>query len=331
MYNVPMIPDYDLRRQRHCVSCGLISRCGRAYFHDLRGPLKPNPHSMAYDDELSPAPQDDRRGDDEVCPATSTDWLRLSLGPPPNPLSSNVAAASSGGSERMKTSSASSSAALFSPLPLLAFWPSSSASGFPNPPAEDMAGPMVPWTGPHSREPPPQYWGRFWNVGNTNLALGGGPALILPPAMPEFVARQLAHPMMSSAGAPRMAVRVVSPPRRPQSGVWVTLQAKRNRGREPFLPQIPKSYLRIKDGRMTVRLLIKYLMNKLVLEDESEVEITCRGQRLLPSLSLLHVRDQLWCSRESSSSAAMPLQDSLNPDHIMMLHYGRRSPSSCIL
>ncbi|XP_074569680.1 uncharacterized protein LOC141826337 [Curcuma longa] len=271
MCNAPMIPDYGLRRKRRFVSRAPISRCGRIYFHAVRGPLKPNPHSMAYDDELSPAPQDDRRDDDDVDLATSTDWLRLSLGPPPNPLSPTVAAVSSGGAERMKTSSASSSVSLFSPLPFLAVWPSSSASGFPNPPAADMAGSMVPWTGPHSREPPPQYWGRFWNVGNTNLALGGGPALILPPAMPEFVARQLAHPMMSSAGAPRMAVRVVSPPRRPQSGVWVTLQAKRNRGREPFLPQIPKSYLRIKDGRMTVRLLIKYLVNKLVLEDESEL------------------------------------------------------------
>nr|DAD42246.1 TPA_asm: hypothetical protein HUJ06_000476 [Nelumbo nucifera] len=41
--------------------------------------------------------------------------------------------------------------------------------------------------------------------------------------------------------------------------------------REPFLPQIPKSYLRIKDGRMTVRLLMKYLVNKLKLENESDV------------------------------------------------------------
>ncbi|KAL5082753.1 hypothetical protein RYX36_011174, partial [Vicia faba] len=41
--------------------------------------------------------------------------------------------------------------------------------------------------------------------------------------------------------------------------------------KEPFLPQIPKNYLRIKDGRMTVRLLMKYLVNKLKLENESEI------------------------------------------------------------
>ncbi|KAF2598789.1 hypothetical protein F2Q68_00007286 [Brassica cretica] len=41
--------------------------------------------------------------------------------------------------------------------------------------------------------------------------------------------------------------------------------------REPFLPQIHKSYLRIKDGKMTVRLLMKYLVNKLRLEHESQL------------------------------------------------------------
>ncbi|XP_042445707.1 protein LAX PANICLE 2-like [Zingiber officinale] len=324
-----MTPDCCLLHQHHCVSGGFTSRCGRPHFHALRGPLKEKLDSMADDDEPSPAPQDERRDDDDFSPATSADWLRLALAPPPLNLPSPAAAAagSSGGPERMRIPSVSSSPAMFSPFP--AVWPGNSASGFPIPPPVDMAAPLVPWVGPHRREPPPQYWGRFWNVGNANLALGGGSALMLPPAMPEFVARQLVHPTASSAVAPPLPVRVVSPPRRPQSGVWFTLQAMRNHGREPFLPQIPKSYLRIKDGRMTVRLLIKYLVNKLVLEDESEVEITCRGQTLLPSLSLLHVRDHLWRSRESPSATL--LQDSINPDHIMMLHYGRRRPSSCMI
>ncbi|GJR04700.1 putative E3 ubiquitin-protein ligase/polycomb group RING finger protein [Tanacetum coccineum] len=65
--------------------------------------------------------------------------------------------------------------------------------------------------------------------------------------------------------------RVVNPPRRPHSGVWFVLQASQNQAKEPYLPQIPKSYLRIKDGRMTVGLLIKYLVNKLGLGSESEL------------------------------------------------------------
>ncbi|KAL8224497.1 hypothetical protein R6Q57_019972 [Mikania cordata] len=73
--------------------------------------------------------------------------------------------------------------------------------------------------------------------------------------------------------------RVINPPRRLHSGVWFMLQASQNQAKEPFLPQIPKSYLRIKDGRMTVGLLIKYLVNKLELGSESE------GRDMTPTLN----------------------------------------------
>ncbi|GFY99926.1 hypothetical protein Acr_13g0013260 [Actinidia rufa] len=53
---------------------------------------------------------------------------------------------------------------------------------------------------------------------------------------------------------PSLDLRVVDPPRRPQSGIWFMLQASQNQ-----------------DGRMTVRLLMKYLVNKLRLDSESEV------------------------------------------------------------
>lgn len=125
--------------------------------------------------------------------------------------------------------------------------------------------------------------------------------------------------------------KIIDPPRRPHSGIWFMLQASQNQSREPFLPQIPKNYLRIKDGKMTVRLLMKYLVNKLRLDSESEVEITCRGQQLLPFLTLQHVRDNIWSTRdavtllpESSSSSPSPSSSSSSTsDHLMVLHYGR--------
>jgi hypothetical protein len=43
------------------------------------------------------------------------------------------------------------------------------------------------------------------------------------------------------------------------------------RRREPPLPQIPRSFLRVRDGRMTVRVVMRYLVNKLSLEDDSQV------------------------------------------------------------
>lgn len=117
-----------------------------------------------------------------------------------------------------------------------------------------------------------------------------------------------------------VAFRVVDPPRRPHSGIWFMLQASQNQVKEPFLPQIPKNYLRIKDGRMTVRLLLKYLVSKLKLESESEIEITCKGQQLLPFLTLQHVRDNIWTPRDTTRSL---LSDSSTTDHVMVLHYGR--------
>ncbi|XP_022726327.1 uncharacterized protein LOC111282484 isoform X2 [Durio zibethinus] len=126
------------------------------------------------------------------------------------------------------------------------------------------------------------------------------------------------HSGMDVAG-PSSDVRIIDPPRRRRSGIWFMLQASQNQAKEPFLPQIPKSYLRIKDGKMTVRLLMKYLVNKLRLDSESEVEITCRGQQLLPFLTLQHVRDQIWSSRE----AVTLLPDTSTADHLMLLHYGR--------
>ncbi|PSR84615.1 E3 ubiquitin protein like [Actinidia chinensis var. chinensis] len=119
-------------------------------------------------------------------------------------------------------------------------------------------------------------------------------------------------------------LRIIDPPRRPQSGIWFMLQASQNQSKEPFLPQIPKSFLRIKDGRMTVRLLMKYLVNKLRLDSESEIEITCRGQQLLPFLTLQHVRENIWSSRDDVTTL---LSDSstttTTTNHIMLLYYAR--------
>ncbi|EPS66006.1 hypothetical protein M569_08772, partial [Genlisea aurea] len=66
--------------------------------------------------------------------------------------------------------------------------------------------------------------------------------------------------------------RVVQPPRRPHSGIWFMLLASENQEKEPSaLPQIPKRFLRIKDGRMRIGVVLKYLGMKLKLGSESEV------------------------------------------------------------
>lgn len=124
------------------------------------------------------------------------------------------------------------------------------------------------------------------------------------------------------------AIRVISPPRRTEApGLWLTLQAAPNQIREPILPQIAKSYLRIKDdSNMKVEVVMKYVAEKLGIVRSHQVELTCRGQVLPPLLLVKYVRETIWCStalreaaadltswRRSSASAAT--------DHVMTLCY----------
>ncbi|KAM5568323.1 hypothetical protein ABKV19_016076 [Rosa sericea] len=179
------------------------------------------------------------------------------------------------------------------------------------------------------------------HIGNSaSTSTSSSSFMQLGPASSSYFARpfQLQHHHLHHGGGagPSLDFRVVDPPRRPQSGIWFMLQASQNQEKEPFLPQIPKSYLRIKDGRMTVRLIKKYLVNKLRLDSESEVEITCRGQQLLPFLTLQHVRDNIWSLRDAAAASLtlLPLPDSSSSststtdDHVMVLHYARTSSSS---
>ncbi|CAM8950365.1 hypothetical protein QQ045_015812 [Rhodiola kirilowii] len=177
----------------------------------------------------------------------------------------------------------------------------------------------------------PQQLGSSYYVAN--------PSTSLIPMGPNFFARPYGRQMgldggggVSSSSTAGGGMRIIRPPRRPNAGVWFMLQASQNQVRQPYLPQIPKSYLRIKDGRMTVKLLMKYLVHKLGLESESEVELRCRGQELQPILTLQHVRDNIWCSRRDapptlladSASSSTTLPSAVAADtHIMILHYAR--------
>ncbi|XP_010250563.1 PREDICTED: uncharacterized protein LOC104592779 [Nelumbo nucifera] len=162
-------------------------------------------------------------------------------------------------------------------------------------------------------------WGYRLNPWNPTPSSSSCSAMMLPGT---YHARQFQQqPAMDAAGPSSDIIRVIEPPPRTPSGVWFVLQASQNQAKEPFLPQIPKSYLRIKDARMTVRLLIKYLVNKLRLEHESEVEITCRGRQLLPFMTLQHVRDNIWTSTSRDPLTLLP--DSSTMDHLMILNYGR--------
>ncbi|XP_042466492.1 protein LAX PANICLE 2-like isoform X2 [Zingiber officinale] len=141
-----------------------------------------------------------------------------------------------------------------------------------------------------------------------------------PVAAAAAAAAAAAEPPGPTNQDPTRDMSVIRPPPR-QTGLWLMLQVQQSQGEQPSLPQISRNYLRIRDGGMTVRLLIKYLVSKLSLEDESEVEITCRDQLLLPSFTLQYVRDNIWCPGNIPS--ILPNFPSI--DHVMRLQYRRRT------
>lgn len=124
----------------------------------------------------------------------------------------------------------------------------------------------------------------------------------------------------------------ISKYRRREAGLWFILQVAHTQNRERFLPQIPKAYLRIKDGSMTILMVKKYLASKLGLHNESEIEISCKGQQVLPSVSLQYVRDVIWFSslklKQGSESAGRTMAEianapSFSNQRVMILNYQR--------
>ncbi|KAF8762460.1 hypothetical protein HU200_009425 [Digitaria exilis] len=134
------------------------------------------------------------------------------------------------------------------------------------------------------------------------------------------------------------AIRVIGPPRRTAAGLWLKLEAAPNQVREPILPQIPKSYLRIKDSNIKVEVVVKYVAEKLGISSRShQVELTCRGQLLPPFLLVKHVRDTIWCSTAPPEETLADLTPSLRTpaaaptDHVMTLCYSTIRNSKLVL
>ncbi|KAG8370756.1 hypothetical protein BUALT_Bualt13G0016600 [Buddleja alternifolia] len=105
--------------------------------------------------------------------------------------------------------------------------------------------------------------------------------------------------------------------------IWFSLVASDEMGGDaPPLPQIPASYLRIKDGSIPVSFIQKYLKRKLDLTSEDEVEIKCMGHRVIPTLTLSNLID-LWLETTSTERVSTTIGSSAK-DFVMVLGYARR-------
>ena len=56
---------------------------------------------------------------------------------------------------------------------------------------------------------------------------------------------------------------------------------------------------------------------------EMQLEITCRGQRLQPTMTLQQVRDTIWRPVPAEAAAVLPAPGSPSTNQLMTLHYGR--------
>ncbi|CAL5357425.1 unnamed protein product [Camellia sinensis] len=109
--------------------------------------------------------------------------------------------------------------------------------------------------------------------------------------------------------------------------IWFSLVASEEQEGHAPLPQISASYLRIKDGNVPVSFIQKYLMRKLDLTSEDEVEIKCMGQSVLPTLQLNNLVD-LWIQTNSTSQRVPASIGSSAKDFVMVLAYARKVPAS---
>lgn len=112
------------------------------------------------------------------------------------------------------------------------------------------------------------------------------------------------------------------------AGFWFVLQAADTQMGTNALPQIATRYLRIKDGKLPISIVKKYLVKKLHLKSENEVEITCRGQPVVPNLPLESVRGIWFATMPSSSEYVAPYEcrreiHNSAEDYLMVLTYGR--------
>eukprot|EP00850_Spirogloea_muscicola_P006848 SM000033S12369 [mRNA] locus=s33:573555:576237:+ [translate_table: standard] len=90
------------------------------------------------------------------------------------------------------------------------------------------------------------------------------------------------------------------------AAMWIMLEPGNSLNGEADLPAVSKPYLRIRDPAMPVSIVKKFLAAKLSLSSESELEISCREQHLIPSLPLEHVCNIWFAHAPAPQQAAKP-------------------------
>ncbi|WJX18939.1 RING-type E3 ubiquitin transferase [Trifolium repens] len=90
------------------------------------------------------------------------------------------------------------------------------------------------------------------------------------------------------------------------------------------LPQISSPYLRVKDGSLPVSHIKKYIVKKLNLANEAEVEILLEGKPVLCSMKLQNLME-MWLETMSKNERVETSVGSSAKDFVMVLSYRRKA------
>ncbi|XP_062215160.1 E3 ubiquitin protein ligase DRIP2-like [Phragmites australis] len=144
----------------------------------------------------------------------------------------------------------------------------------------------------------------------------------MPPVMPKRKVqgtRRRRREVQAPADAKPDAVATQS--EKKFSSIWFSLVASFDQQGDLPLPQIPSRYLRIKDGNVPASSIQKYLMQKLSLPSESEVEIKCCEQPVNPAQPLCNLVE-LWLRGQPTQTTQTMIGSSAK-EFVMVLTYGR--------
>ncbi|XP_066356006.1 E3 ubiquitin protein ligase DRIP2-like isoform X1 [Miscanthus floridulus] len=116
--------------------------------------------------------------------------------------------------------------------------------------------------------------------------------------------------------------------RKALSPIWFSLIASFDQKGDPPLPQIPAHYLRIndRDGSIPASSIQRYIMQKLSLLSESEVEIRCCGQTVNLGQPVRNLVER-WL-RVGPARPLHTVIGSSGGDYVMVISYGRPKSAS---
>ncbi|CAA7026391.1 unnamed protein product [Microthlaspi erraticum] len=112
--------------------------------------------------------------------------------------------------------------------------------------------------------------------------------------------------------------------------LWFRLLVSDDQHGEDAWPQIPAHFLRIRDGNIPVSFVQKYLRGKLDLKSDTEIEIRCMGEAVIPTLKLQDLMDR-WLQRSFQSSTKRQQRQGINAlvgssaeDYVIVLDYAQK-------